>query len=365
MSSTPETGSPDPKLSFEEGDEVLYRMLVYGVIAAYAVLLLIAVLTWQVTIVPHLNVGFPIALLVLLHFVFSWSAVDTDEWGALYFYGRALHLLKPGPYFSPFGLMQTVKAPRGLQQRQAPGQPEQVFHGDDKAPLPPGMVRPIRITTRAPTKEEAGHLDVQMTFSWSFYYQFQIKHFFQFVSNVGSFDHAAELIRDTGEAVLNEFASTMTVNGMIVSLVEINQKLDDRIRVLVNAWGMEIYEVKALAPNLSHDLATALRDLPISRIKAEQDETEGKGKRRRTEEEGSGLAFARQAMLEAEAEGLKAKKEGLGVSGEDVLAAEVARDAFKHANTIIAGASGGLTDILGAVKAGQAALTAKNEDKKE
>src|SRR5690606_13788360 len=150
---------------------------------------------------------------------------------------------------------------------QFPDEPENVFHGGDEADLPPGMVRPIFITTRAPKEGETAHLDVQMTAKWSFYVQFQIHHLLRFFSIVGSFEHAQRLIRDTGEAVLNEFAAQYTMGGMIEHLADINQTLDNRIRELVNQWGMQVYETKALAPNLSHSLSEELRNVPIARLR--------------------------------------------------------------------------------------------------
>ncbi len=377
MSPQHEADPSDPRIKAVEVHPGLYKALIYATLGAYGVLLLVAIATWNITPIPHLNIGFPIIAIVVAHFCSSWGAVQTDEWAALYFYGRALRQLKSGPYFMPRGLMQIVKVPKGLKQAQAPGEPEEIFHGDDKEPLPimpngKQMVRPIRVTTRAPKEGETGHLDVQMTYEWSFYYQYQVLDLFQFIATVGSFEEASRLIRDTGEATLNEFASDMTVNGMIVNLKQINQALDNRIRELVNAWSMQVYEVKALAPNLSHGLATALRNLPIARLEAEQAETAGKGARRRMEEEGAGAAAARAAMLQAEAtgreqflkaeaNGLKAKKDALDISGEDILVGEVASDALKHADSLMVGAGDGVRDLLGMVKAGASVLNGKKE----
>lgn len=367
MNPMPEVDPSDPKLEPVKIHPQLYKKIVSATIATYAALLALAVLTWNVMILPFLNVGFGFVVIVLCHFMFSWIVAKTDEWVALYFYERAIKVIDPGPYFVPAGLMQPKRVPRGLKQFQAPGEPEQIFHGDDKAALPAGMVRPIRITTRAPKENEKGHLDVQMTIEWSFYVQYQIFDFFQFISRVGSFEHAARLIRDTGEAVLNEFASEMTVNGMIENLKEINEEIDNRIRELVNTWGMEIYEAKALAPNLSHTLATELRNLPAERLRAEQARTKASANRFRLEEEGEGAASAeaamlvakaegREAFLTAEANGLKAKKDALNIDGETVIVAEVASDAFKNADSVIVGAGDGVRDLMGMLKGGKSVL---------
>ncbi len=345
-----------------------YWFLCGATIAVYVFLILAAWALWSVQPVAGLGIGFPILVFVGIHIFKSWGSVDTDEWAAFYFYGRALRTLEPGPYFKPWLVMQIKRAPASLDQFQAPGEPEEVFHGDDKLPLPEGKVRAIRITTREPTASETGHLDVQMTAEWSFYVQFQILDFFMFMARVGSFENAKKLIRDTGEAVLNEFASRRTMNGMIKDLPKINRRLDNRIRALVNTWGMQVFEAKAFAPNVSHKLATAMRDVPIARLEAEQAETRGKGERRRLEEVGEGTAAAqkamllataagREALLEAEAKGLAAKKKALDVDGEDILAADVATEMAKNATWGVVGGSDGARDMMGAVLAGKEALS--------
>lgn len=375
MDTTDTAGAPDPKLEEVKVHKNLYWMLFFGAFGVYALLLLVAWSTWDVMLIPGIpgfNVGFPLLAIVLVHFFSSWGAVDTDEWAAFYFYGRALRILPPGPYFMPKGLMQIKKESKKLRQFQAPGEPEQVFHGDNKLPLPPGMVRPIRITTRAGRENETGHLDVQMTAEWSFYVQFQIKDFFQFITSVGDFDHAAKLIRDTGEAVLNDFASKHTMNGMIENLTEISEQLDNRIRALTNRWGMEIFEARILSPDVSHTLATELRNLPAERLRAEQTRTRAGAERERLEQEGAGAATARKAFLAAEADGreaflvaeangLEAKKVKLNISGEDVLVAEVASDAFKNADSVMVGAGDGVRDLLGAIKVGKSVLGSKEK----
>lgn len=367
MTTKPLMGPSDPYVKSVRLYPKLYWYLCVGTIAAYVIFILAALLLWSVQPVAGLGVGFPLLLFVAIHISKSWGMVETNEWAAFYFYGRALRVLEPGPYFRPWGLMQIKKAPAELDQFQAPGEPEEIFHGDSKLPLPAGKVRPIRITTREPTATEKGHLDVQMTAEWTFYVQFQILDFFMFMSRVGSFENAKKLIRDTGEAVLNEFASKRTLNGMIKDLPKINRKLDDRIRALVNSWGMQVFEAKAFTPDVSHSLATAMRNLPIARLEAEQAETRGKGERRRLEEVGEGTAAAekamllaraagREALLAAEAKGLAAKKKALEVDGEDILAADVATEMAKGATWGVVGGSDGARDMMGAVLAGREAL---------
>lgn len=377
----PEDPKPKPVLVYRN----LYWILLALTFIVYAIFLIIAAKTWRTEIISGLNVGFPFFAMILIHIALSLGFVDTNQWAGLFFYGKPLKLLGLGPYFRPFGLMQVKKESRKLQQFQAPGEPEEIFHGDDKLPLPPGKVRPIRVTTRAARPGETGHLDVQMTVSWSFYVQFQILRFFEFVSRVEDFEHAKQLIRDTGEAVLNEFASQYTVNGMIENVTLISEELDNRIRILTNSWGIEIFEAKVLSHDLSHELASALRDLPAARLRAEQTKVTADAERERLVQEGIGAATAleaklvaeakgeaamqtaladgREAYLTAEAKGLKAKADLLKVDGEGIIVAEVASDAFKHADSVMVGAGDSVRDLFGMLKAGKSVLGSNGKEK--
>lgn len=377
----PEDPKPAPVLVYRD----LYRILLAFTFIVYAGFLTLSFMTWETEILPGLNVGFPFLVAVIVHFVSSWGNVDADEWGGLFFYGKPLKPLESGPYFRPRGLMQIKKAPTPIQQFQAPGEPEQIFYGDDKEPLPPGMVRPMRITTRAPRPGETGHLDVQMSLPWMFYVQFQILDFFGFIKNVGSFELAQKMIRDTGEGVLNEFAAQYTVAGMIENVAVISAKLDDEIRKLTNLWSVQIFESKILPPNLSHSVAGELSELPAERIRAERTQIAADAKRYADIQEGIATATAleaklaaeakglgakltaeadgREAYLTAEAKGLKAKADLLNVDGEGIIVAEVASDAFKHADSVMVGAGDSVRDLFGMLKAGKSVLGSNGKEK--
>ncbi len=347
-SATATSGSPDPVLKPIEFSPLTYWVLV-GVEIAFIVLLLGAgILTWNVVLLPFFNLGGIFVILALVIVINSWVDVKTNEWAAFYFFGRALKMAGSGPHFRVPFLMQLVRVLKRLEQFQAPGEPEDVYHGDEKSDLPRGKVWPIRVTSRQPRDGEDGHLDVQMTFEWSFYVQYQILDFFLFISRVGSFDQAKRLIRDSGEAILKAYAAERTLRGVIEDVATVDGTLDNRIRELANHWGMQIFEARTLAPNISHTLAEELRNLPVTRLKAEQMRTSASAERFRQEEEGAGAAKAkldmltseaegRKAFLQGEAEGLGAKMDRLKVSGETIVAAELASDAFANANAIMMG----------------------------
>ena len=362
----------DPVLKEVELSPETFNVLAWAAILVFALLLLIDVLTFSVPLIPFFNLGGAFIVLALLFAASAITTIKTDEWAGFYFFGRALKLAKPGPHIRFPGLVQTIGGiPRSMKQIQCPGEPEEVYHGDEKSDIPFGMVWPIRVTTRGPKEGETELLDVQMTIEWSFYVQFQILDFFMFVSNVGSFELAKQLIRDSGEKVLKEFASQRTLRGVIEDVAVVDDTLDNRIRELANRWGMQIFEANVFAPNFSHPLAESLRDLPIAKLKAEQVRLAAAGELVRLTMEGEGVAAAtlarltseatgRQLFLEGEAAGLKAKKKALSISGDSILAGEVASDAFKEANAVLMGGSG-VADLIATVETTKKAL---NEGKK-
>jgi len=365
--------APDPVMKKIKLHPGLLKFIIGATFGVYALLVFLGLMTWSTMLVPFFNLGGLLIVLPLIHFLVSWTVVKQDEWAALFFYQRALKSADAGPHFLPKGLIQVVRVPKGLKQFQAPGEPEEVFHGDEKEVLPPGKVWPIRVTTRGPREGETEHLDVQMTFEWPFYVQYQIKDLFMFISRVGSFEQAQRLIRDSGEAVQKQFASERTMRGVIEGTIEIDETLDNRIRELANEWGMEIYEARTLAPNLSHSVASELSKIPIARLQAEQVKTLAAGQRVRLEEEGAGVAKARsdlltaeadgrEAFLKAEAVGLAEKKKLLDISGETIVAAEVASDAFAQASGILMGGNS-IAELSTVVEATREALKKGKEGK--
>lgn len=365
--------SNDPSLKKVTLHPAWRTAITAATITLYIILIVMAVTTWNNMLLPFFNMGGIFIALAVIHLASSFTVVNQDEWAGLFFYGKALEDADAGPHFLPKGLIQVVRIPKGLRQFQAPGEPEEVFHGDEKEVLPPGKVWPIRVTTRGPREGETEHLDVQMTFEWPFYVQYQIKDLFMFISRVGSFDHAQRLIRDSGEAVQKQFASERTMRGVIEGTIEIDKTLDNCIRKLVNEWGMEIYEARTLAPNLSHSVASELSKIPIARLQAEQAKTLAAGQRVRLEEEGAGVAKARsdlltaeadgrEAFLKAEAAGLAEKKKLLDISGETIVAAEVASDAFAQASGILMGGNS-VAELATVVDATRDALKKNKENK--
>lgn len=338
----------------------LYWILWYSGWAIVAALLLVSVSTWNVTFFDQYGITFnggPTALLAAIAFLFlSYTVVGADELAGSYCWNKALVRLVSGPHLVWFLLMQVRIAPRPVQQRQYPGEPEEVQKGPDKDPLDEGKVRPIRPLTRAPTATETGILDTQMALEISFVVQYAVTDIFDFVANYGgSLSSVEKQLRDIGEIVIAEETTRHTPASFITALPATNKMLLALTRKRFKQSGINIISVRLITPDLSHDVTKELANIPIARAKAEQMKIMAAGKEVEFTREGTGKANAKAAMLSAEAKGRKEMKDALEVTGDAVLASESARGILAETDVLLLG-EGGMRDAMGLVKAAQSAL---------
>ena len=345
-----------------EEHHFLYRDLLFAGLAVIIVPMIVAVPTWNMPFLDHFsqfNVGPTLLVVALTLLLLSMKDVTANEFGGAYFYGMALMRLKSGLQFIPFGLMQLRVAPREVQEFQAPGEPEQVFKGDDAENLPPGMVRPIRVVTRAPNKEETGILDAQMTLVLNFVVQWQVIDIFSYVANFNASPFQVQKqVRDIGEIVLAEEATRFTPNGFIVALPKTNERLVMETQNRFQNSGVEIVSTRLISPDLSHGVSSALADIPVKQAEARQTVLTAEAEKTRLTLEGEGRAAATLVMLSAEADGQKKIKEALEIGGAAVLAAQTIKEALPDKTVILAGAEGGMRDLMSMIKGGQTVLAA-------
>ncbi len=368
---TPAPGEPPKERHIEtirpsEKSRGFYHWLVASTLFAYAIVWLIGLFVFEFggarTTIIGLDFDFGLCLMaaVLVHAVLSLKMVGADELGGIYFYGMVLAPAGRGLHFVPFGLVQLVTASRQIFEIGFPADdPDQVFHGDDKDPLPEGKVRPIRVVTRAPKTEEAGLLDVQMTLDIHFFVQLAIIDVFEWIANIGTKESASKQLRAIGEPIISEEVATKVVGGVIKDLAAINEKLASDVREVTKHWGVEIISTRIPAPDISHPLSAALAAIPVASATAQATVLAAEATKTKLTREGEGAAGAELAVLKARAQGQKQMKDDLGVDGDAVLAAETARNFLPKdgkGNTVVVGAQGGIADILGAVKAAQGVL---------
>ncbi len=342
----------------------LYRVFWFGGVAIIIVMLIfvLGLGVWSITLYDEFGVRFDggptMLLLTLIYLALSLKEVRADEVAGAFCYGKALVRLISGLHFVPFGLMQISKKSRTVQEFQCPGEPEEVFKGDDKDPLPDGMVRAIRAVTRAPKVGESGILDTQMTLSVNFVVQYAIMDIFDYIANFGSKEEIERQLRDVGEVKIIEDITQNTPAGFIKKLPVINARLAGQVRERFENSGVKIISIRLVSPDISHEVSSALANVPKARAEAAQVEIKAGGEQARLTKEGAGRAAAELALLNAKATGQKKVMDELNVSGETVIAAEAVRALSDKTDVLVVGAESGMRDVTGLVKGAQSALAA-------
>lgn len=294
------------------------------------------------------NYGWTILSLELLHFGLSFRRVGPTSLGAVLIFGRPIYQVRSGLVYLPFIVCQLVKDGKNVVPVQFPSAPELVDKsGLDDRPVPPGLVKPIRVTTASKemlTEEYKVKLDKNknlkklplnemMTLEPSVFVRYQRRNddYISFLSNIGNDDKAMIAMRDTVDAVLRiEFAKRTTVL-ILMEQDEINKTLLEKIEILVgeipdpkrpdlfnpeDSWGINILNVQLTDVDLSKKINQSLRDIVDSQLrktaditKAEGDkkvkELAGEGERKFKTDDGTGVANARFSLLEAEAKGFE------------------------------------------------------------
>jgi regulator of protease activity HflC (stomatin/prohibitin superfamily) len=247
-----------------------------------------------------------------------------------------------------------------VQEFQCPGEPENVFKGDDKEDLPKGMVRALRVLTGKPKGDPAGLLDTQMAIVINFYFQYAIDDIFDFVSNfAGQTSEIERQLRDVGESTISGIAAKETPETFNDKQSEINDTLLKEVRKRFRNSGVRIISARLISPDVSHDVSKALSGIPIKRAEAQQTVITAEAEKARLTKVGEGAAAAEFALLKAQAEGRKAIMEALEVGGDSVLSAEAVRALSSKTDVLMAGAEGGMRDMIGLVKGAQSALNLK------
>lgn len=343
----------------------------------YGVCALLGLLTWGVILVsiplPFLqnglqfNLGFWFFVAVAGHAIISLfgnEQLGTDEHGVLYFFGVPVTVYhSAGLKFVFWGFFTLDRLPKDLREIHAPGKKDKIFWGDDDAPVPAGMVRAIRMTTKPPENfedVEKNPLDAQLTVGLGYFVLWTIKDPVQFRGHIRTIEEAESQLRAMSMTALSEIIGTISAREVNARQAEINRKLDDVIREKIKGWGIEINDTGLTDINMSHILAKAMRDKAAAGFQRDTEILRAQGEaesiRLVGEAKGKAAEAAAKGELTGRAQGMKAIQEELDVDGAAVLASETIRNIGDGTDLIIAGGQNGLTDLIGMVKAGQAAF---------
>lgn len=236
------------------------------------------------------------------------------------------------------------KFPHDLQTILEPGSRDKIFWGDEKDPLPPGMVRPIFMNTRAPRENENKPLDVQMTVGLGYTVLWRITDPATFFANVRKVSEAEGQLQSMSVTALSEVIASGTADDAITNQNKIN---DDHLKHIVEKtsnWGVEIIKAGITIINLSHPLASAMRNRAQAEFEAETAKIKADGEGAALERMGEARGKAAHAEVKGpiigRAEGMAETKKMLKVSGFEILAAQTARDTLPGANATILGEGG-------------------------
>lgn len=369
--------------------------LFYGISFAWAVAVLIGTLGFAIFGEDVGSIGLP-AWQVFLGLAIIWLAASIkrlgpDELGAVLLWGKTMIPVRRGPKIVIVGIFQLERFRASRRNRQFPDDVEFIQRDDDKKALetvkvilPDGReierqkVRPMRMTTAKPkTKEEGGDpediLNVQMTVDFTFWVRWIIVDPFLYIVNTLGYDDAsrAEMVekqmRDTGETVLTILVSKRTPSQLISDMGVIQAELLTTFKKMAKGWGVEIDDLGLTSPDLSHDLATALRDIPMQKAKtvqqqaiADQVRISADAEAYRLEQEGKGLGAKKRLELTGEGQGYMEMAKILGIEGREALGAQVVRDTVGKGDLIV-----GMDGVKDVIALGKAVLGQGNKDSKK
>lgn len=383
--------SIDPKGPVPE-DLELYWGLLGTLVVLYISSFAFGLTLWNVEVHPSLGKAVTYGSLLvygaLVHLVLSWRSVAKDEVGGTFFYGRPLKKARSGLHYVALGVIQLEKITTIRSQFQLPGEPEEIFWGDEHDPLEPGKVRPMILPTGKPKDEKElkksggdAILNIQSNLRTEAIVAFAVADPLSFFARIGSLKNAQQQLRDIAQRCLGPEFRKYTVGEIIANFDAINQALLGAVQRETGpesdtgSWGLTISAAYMLPIVLPKRIADQMVEIAkkraearteeagifVEQAKAKQTVIQADAQRYKDTEVGLGKASAAQALkkgeLVGEAQGYKAQMKALGVSGEVILAAQTAQDAFANADSIIVGGESGMRDLLGAVKGAQNVLT--------
>ena len=367
----------EPDLDYIGVDIGLLWAVMLSVAGVLALFLLLGVLTWSTIWLDlglKFNVGYWFFLAVVLYIVASFWGNDlsTSEHGVLYFFGRPIWVCRgAGLKFVPWLIVSLDRLPADMQEIHAPGKKDEIFWGDDEAPVPPSMTRAIRMTTKSPDESENKPLDAQQAVGLAYFVLWTIEDPILFRAHIRTVGEADSQLRLVSTMSLSEKIGTVTPGEAISGQAAINEELDNRIRKETRdkRWGVQINKTGLTEINYSHALASALRDRAKASVEKETRITAAEGRARETELLGKADGKAARSRAAGEilgrVDGMKAMMEQLEVGGTSVLAAEATRGVLKDVDTMLLGGQDGIKDILGVVGASSKLFTAKPAAKKK
>lgn len=201
----------------------------------------------------------------LLHLMFGVRRTTVDELVVIDFFGFPLTVVSGEAGMILIGC-KTTKFNAKQVQTQYPGEPEQVFWEDEKKDLPPGMVRPVRFSSKMPNnyaKDETDPLKkFRYTFavSWTVTWQIRKAGVIKFWKNVGSEAEAIKRMRDQSQETLKHEYGLLTPDQILSKTKRTCKRLEKDLEELVgdgndpdSGWELDIISANIVEDNLGHE----------------------------------------------------------------------------------------------------------------
>jgi|GEM_PF-1343199 len=326
-----------------------------------------------------------------IYALFSFRIVGPDKIGLRIFLGRPLHDLGSGPHLIPAFICSFRTETRLTIEDELPGDPEHVVDVEANQTVPPGKVRPIRVTFDRKHPEQGEYdprweikfvdddegdekkdpLSERIASTIQIIVRWRIKDIVTFVRVIGSVEQARRQFQDIVVSWAERELSRVRAKDAQRNVSGFSAMLQHNVQIAVGQednphgprkefWGIEIETVQIKGLGFSHTFNRILQQVPAAKAEAQATIISADARKQRLIREGEG--FAKQAELE-----LKARTTGmvdmalkLGVPATTIVAAETARGVTRGENekVIIAGA-GGFGQLVGALAGVKEALQDK------
>lgn len=241
-----------------------------------------------------------ISLLCVVWLAMSVHVIPLDKVAAVTAFGTPIKNIGPGPKLLPWLILEVVIFSRTVQQRQFPGNPEEVFKGEDREPLPKKMVRPLRVVTGAPQTTDDNPLNIQMALEFLYFLRVQINDPITFIIQFGSIEEFWEQMRDTGDRIItNKVSTSKGVADLVANLQTLMDELKQRFYEVADEGGIKIIESGLSAPDFTHSLSVAMRNIGVKNAEARQIKIIAEAEKEKLTKEGEGRAAAEAALIGA------------------------------------------------------------------
>lgn len=322
----------------------------------------------------RINVGGALAIIVIAYYLFSAQTVDSTEGAVLFVFGRALYRVTPGLVIALLVVTQVRRTSVQDIEEEVPGDPERLYLGDDPI-IPPGFIMPARITfaeyvkgqtlpadifidverggvmTRlqleAPDNPENDPLNRRITAPIQIFFRYVVIDPKTFLIKIGSHEEALRQLTDVANSVFVQDLTRISASIALKNLWLLSKRLEARLDEYTKDWGINFKNAEIKGFLFSHLQNRAMSSVMEAQYKAQAEIRTAEGDKTSATLRGEGQGAGERAVLTARTEGLKSMMDALGVPGEAVLGAEVARAVGANANKTVVVAADNLAKLAG------------------